>query len=157
MSTVAMTRMTSDVQDDSTVNAATTTTMEHEKDPENNTNGTRKSDSGVYFAMMLSEYLDKNANELPSDQLKPIQEITTSHNNVGQDLKNSNTAAFPSSSSISATTTNTTSPTTNMTIMNAQPRLSTTLTTNENKEENDNSLEVKAANEAMANLSNLIW
>ena len=155
MSTVAMTRMASDVQDDSTANATTTTTMEHEKDPENNTNGTRKSDSGVYFAMMLSEYLDKNANELPSDQLKPIQEIT-SHNNVGQDLKNSNTAAFPSSSSISATTTSTTAPATNMTIMNAQPRLSTT--TNENKEEeNDNSPEVKAANEAMANLSNLIW
>ncbi|KAI8137762.1 hypothetical protein BJV82DRAFT_330604 [Fennellomyces sp. T-0311] len=90
MSTVAMARMTvanadntpPTIQDDSSVTPSTSslagqTANIPEKDPENNNGITRKSDSGVYFAMMLSEYLDRNANE-EANPLPAIQESSGS-------------------------------------------------------------------------------
>ncbi|KAI9276805.1 hypothetical protein BDA99DRAFT_494186 [Phascolomyces articulosus] len=166
MSTVAMTRMTSDIQDDSTMVQTTTTNSTENNNPEslnNNNNkkkngGTRKSDSGVYFAMMLSEYLEKNANELPSDQLTPISEsLSNQQDSTGQESKNgsdSNTAssnnhtADAPASSTTVTALDTTQP----------PAAFTAYKTRHNteKEDHDDSAEA-AANEAMANLSNLIW
>ncbi|KAI9491647.1 hypothetical protein BDB00DRAFT_930228 [Zychaea mexicana] len=175
MSTVAMARMPSDadrVPDDSTTTTSSnagqkqqTTTSQNTEIENNNKNaGTRKSDSGVYFAMMLSDYLEKNANELPSDHLAAFSEspkrsnMSAAFDTVVQEQQNSNTASSFSSATVAET------PQQPRVLASSTTHSGTTTTTTTTsvtlKQDSDHPPEeaaTAAANEAMANLSNLIW
>lgn len=111
-------------------------------EPEND-GVTKKSDSGVYFAMMLSEYLDKKAME---DQ----GETTTIKANSSSDSSDTTTAA-------TTATTTTVEPTTVISANDNVGRLGQQHNHIPHSHPKDESYAEAQVKQVMANLPNVIW
>lgn len=114
-------------------------------EPEND-GVTKKSDSGVYFAMMLSEYLDKKAMEEDKGDATIVKPNSSSDE--------SNTTTTTTTTTTTATTTTVEPATTTNSANDNVGRLGQHVPHGHPKDETYAEAQVK---EVMANLPNLIW